>query len=406
MSDPADLYEQAEDLFKDGNYDGAAPLYDQAISLAPTNNRYRLNRALNSLKLRRWSAALSDCDSALASLSPSDSLVGRAHMRRGQALSHLDRYSEAKRAFQQAATNKITGTEIWLRKCEAELEREAEGRSGVIESVQEKKVVHKIEALPPQPKKQSTTAASSSASSSSAAAASSASAGVAATPAVPTGPLNLAQKVREQWFQSLSDVCITLLAKNLKQEQAHVQHDSASHTVKVSIDMSDGSKYERSWRLWAAVQGEPQMVLTAYKVELTFLKQDQGNWGSLERKEGEGPAAAPVVKRENVYRDDINMAAYPTSAKSLKNWEEVEQVAKKQEEEEKPDGEAALQKLFQSIYANADPDTRRAMIKSFQTSGGTVLSTNWDEVKAKDYEKEVQAPAGQQVKKWNDRDLS
>jgi len=26
------------------------------------------------------------------------------------------------------------------------------------------------------------------------------------------------------------------------------------------------------------------------------------------------------------------------------------------------------------------------MMKSFQTSGGTVLSTNWDEVKGKDYE--------------------
>lgn len=40
------------------------------------------------------------------------------------------------------------------------------------------------------------------------------------------------------------------------------------------------------------------------------------------------------------------------------------------------------------------------MIKSYQTSGGTVLSTNWDEVQSKDYEKEVQAPEGQEVRKW------
>ena len=42
----------------------------------------------------------------------------------------------------------------------------------------------------------------------------------------------------------------------------------------------------------------------------------------------------------------------------------------------------------------ANEETRRAMNKSFQTSGGTVLSTNWDEVGTTDYEKERQAPNG------------
>ena len=40
------------------------------------------------------------------------------------------------------------------------------------------------------------------------------------------------------------------------------------------------------------------------------------------------------------------------------------------------------------------------MNKSFQTSGGTVLSTNWGEVKEKDYEEEKSAPDGQEWKKW------
>ena len=40
------------------------------------------------------------------------------------------------------------------------------------------------------------------------------------------------------------------------------------------------------------------------------------------------------------------------------------------------------------------------MVKSYQTSGGTVLSTNWGEVKAKDYEKERTAPSGQEWKTW------
>ena len=57
-----------------------------------------------------------------------------------------------------------------------------------------------------------------------------------------------------------------------------------------------------------------------------------------------------------------------------------------------------MMRLFKEIYGNANEETRRAMMKSFQTSGGTVLSTNWDEVKEKDYEGKDRpdAPKGQQ----------
>jgi len=37
------------------------------------------------------------------------------------------------------------------------------------------------------------------------------------------------------------------------------------------------------------------------------------------------------------------------------------------------------------------------MNKSYQTSNGTVLSTNWGEVAKKDYEKTRQAPKGQEI---------
>lgn len=59
-----------------------------------------------------------------------------------------------------------------------------------------------------------------------------------------------------------------------------------------------------------------------------------------------------------------------------------------------------LLSILTKLLPLALQDTRRAMNKSMQTSGGTCLSTNWGEVKDKDYEKEQVAPKGMEWKKY------
>ena len=55
--------------------------------------------------------------------------------------------------------------------------------------------------------------------------------------------------------------------------------------------------------------------------------------------------------------------------------------------------------FFRSVYKKSDPDTQRAMMKSFTESNGTSLSTDWEDVKGR-YVNTV-PPEGVDAKKWD-----
>lgn len=65
------------------------------------------------------------------------------------------------------------------------------------------------------------------------------------------------------------------------------------------------------------------------------------------------------------------------------------------DEEETNDGNP--DDFFKKLFANADDDVRKAMMKSYSESGGTSLSTNWEEVKKAKVE--TKPPSGTEAKK-------
>ena len=144
------------------------------------------------------------------------------------------------------------------------------------------------------------------------------------------------------------------------------------------------------------VPDQSSKAATPKKIELKLKKtQENFNWMGIE-KGGEVKLLATAVNSAQLSQPAL--PSYPSSNQKKKDWSEIDKDIKKEEATEKPEGDSALNALFKQIYERADENTRRAMVKSYQTSGGTVLSTNWEEVVAKDYEgaDRPDAPDGQQ----------
>jgi len=333
----------------DEDFEKALTHYSSAIDIEPTNADGYSKRAAAQLKRSRFTEAVSDATASIR-IEPTP----MAYMRKGLACFSLHEYESARAAFDKAIELGADGRETkrWVRKCNAEIHLEAAGGAS------------------------------------------------SAVPA-PTLPSSSAEsivdpsKIRHEWYQTQTHVVVSILARQVPEDNVSVKFGASS--VEVSIAMEGGGVYKLNLSLYHQLDlAACKYEVKKPKVELTLKKQVAGKWDALEGS-GSGELSQIAAVPEAAVDEGPRKAVY---SGSKKNWDQIDSDLKKAEEEEKPEGEEALNKLFRDIYGKASDETRRAMNKSFQTSGGTVLSTNWEEVAKKDYEKDRTAPEGQEWKKW------
>jgi len=362
-------YSKGNELMADDLYDEALEEYNKAVqgeSNPAELTKFLTKRAACHIKLRQFTNAVADANQAI-SLCPNDQM---AHFRKGVACFSLDEFETALEAFKESEKlgGKLSGT--WIRKCEAELE-ELEEEMDV--EVPKKEELKKEEPKEEEPKKEERNEGEPKTSAT----------------AADLAPLPGFNRVKHDWYQTSTHVIITIYAKNVKEEDANIKISNSA--VEVTLQLAGGREFQLDLSLFdEVVASESSYRIVSVKVELKLKKaKPDVKWPGLEQTDGGTPVAWADTSA-------VDKAAYPTSSKKgPRNWDAIAK-----DDDEKLSGDAALNKVFQDIFSKGTDDQRRAMMKSFTESGGTVLSTNWDDVGKRTVE--GTPPKGMEMHQWKE----
>lgn len=337
MSNASDLCREANEKYVDEDYQRAVELYTEALGLDSKRDDIYCHRAQAQLQLGNFEEAADDCTKAIE-LNENNN---KAYLRKGTALFQLKEFDKALDVFKEGQ-KRFESEKVfddWIKKC----------------NDKQPKINQPNTDCP------ATKAPSSS-------------------------------SVRHEWYQTHTHVIITVFAKNVKKDNLSV--DVNDRQIKLHIKDYQGLPYDLNLELaHAVVSQESNIKLLSTKIEIKLKKNEGIQWAKLEGSSEEEVLVAPTANAPV----DAKMA-YPSSSHYAKDWDKIEAEVKEEEKNENLEGDAGLNSFFQKLYKDASDETKKAMMKSFSESGGTVLSTNWSEVGAKKVE--VKPPDGMEYKKW------
>ena len=398
--------------------------YTEAISHIPQAVDYYIKRstAYTRLSPPNHVLAFQDAEIAvvLATKRAKRELIAQAQLRRGIALFGLERWADARQCFRwvKKLNEKEKSLAIWEMKIDGKMkglgEEDAESKVTIRElpeielpNAEEEKKKKDDKDDEPKPTTEVHNGEPSVKS--------------ASSPSQPQGVQTLPNNIRHEWYQQNDTVIVSLFAKGIPKDKATV--DIKPNSLEVSFPLPTGSTFDFSLDpLFASIDPSASSYkIMSTKAELTLKKATLGQkWANLEAT---GPVEDTIKgegENEEVKRAVFDVRttnagpAYPTSSKSgPKNWDKLASDLTKKPKK-KGNGETAddddddtyiddeegdpVNGFFKTLYKGADDDTRRAMMKSYQESNGTALSTNWAEVgKGK---VETTPPDGMEAKPW------
>lgn len=408
-----------------GNFKLAVTCYTDAIAQNPQAVNYYIQRskAYTRLSPPDHPAALNDAELAvsLATKRAKRELIADSQLRRAVTLFHLERYADAKQCLQwvKKLNEKEKTLAIWEMKSEAKLKGLEDGdERGKVTVEETPKVEVPKAALEKASAKQPEKIAVASAASTTNGTTEAPKERTAAVKAegVQTPP----NKIRHEWFQTNDNVIVTLFCKGIPKDKAVVEIKQGS--LDVSFPLPTGSDFNLSLDpLFETINPSASSYkIMSTKAEFTLQKYTPGQkWADIE---GSQPVSTEetsangdgTIKRAILSDKSANTGpVYPTSSKSgPKNWDKVVDDLSKKPPKDVEGGEGASEdagiedeegdpttNFFKKLFKDADPDTQKAMMKSYQESNGTALSTNWAEVSKGKVE--TSPPDGMEVKNWD-----
>jgi suppressor of G2 allele of SKP1 len=361
----SNLFSKGNAAFVEENYQDALKYYTEAIEIDDSKEEYFSNRAHTHIKLESYKDAVADATKAIE-ICPANA---KAYLRKGMAYFRLNEFESAKEAFMEGQ-KKDEGNksfEEWVEKCNTQLKLVTNKDEAASKSAEAMSGGEKISASPANTKTQPKPA----------------------DIPMPSGP-----KTRYDWYQTETTVVITVMLKNVKKEDLTL--DIMERSVGLCVKLPSGSDYSLELDLaHPIVPNQSRHKILSTKIEVILKKADGIRWQKLE-----GDDEQSTVKHFNPGSGTTNEAAhqYPSSSHYTRDWDKIVANIKQEEKSEKLEGDAALNQLFQQIYADGSEEVRKAMNKSFVESGGTVLSTNWKEIA--DKKTEVKPPDGMEYRKY------